>query len=212
VVKKALDLASANGLPSQRLRDGSENDKVTAIDCATASRAGHRRYLGQPVNAPAVPDYHVHSRFSDGDDDLCACVRRAAQLGLPEIGFSDHLTPARFADVGCGPDQGRLTAYVEAVRATAAVQPELRELAGIEADYLPEAADETLALLAAYPFDYVLCSVHFVDGFCFEESDDPKADGWRDVDRVWQRYYETLIEAAQTGAFDVAAHLDLPKK
>ena len=32
------------------------------------------------------------------------------------------------------------------------------------------------------------------------------------MDHVWRRYYETLTEAAQTGAFDVVAHLDLPKK
>ncbi len=158
-----------------------------------------------------VPDYHVHSRFSDGEDELRACVERAVELGLPELGFAEHLTPARFADEGCGPDQGRLDEYVAAVRAIAAAYPQLRVLAGIEADYLPEAADETLALLAAYPFDYVLCSVHFVDGFCFDEPDDLEADGWRDVDRVWRRYYETLIEATQTGAFDVVAHLDLPK-
>jgi histidinol-phosphatase (PHP family) len=148
---------------------------------------------------PALPDYHVHSRFSDGDDDLLACVERAVQLGLPELGVSDHLTPARFADGGCGPDRGRLDEYVEAARAIAVAYPELRVLVGIEADYLPEAADETLALLAAYPFDYVLCSVHFVDGFSFDESRDLKAGVWRDVDRVWRRYYETLIEATQTG-------------
>ena len=163
------------------------------------------------MTLPALPDYHVHSRFSDGDDDLRACVEKAVQLGLPEIGFSDHLTPARFADEGCGPDQGRLDRYVEAARAIAAAHPQLRVLAGIEADYLPEAADETLALLAAYPFDYVLCSVHFVDGFCFDEPGELEADGWRDVNGVWRRYYETLIEATRTGAFDVVAHLDLPK-
>ena len=64
----------------------------------------------------------------------------------------------------------------------------------------------------AYPFDYVLCSVHFVDGFGFIERHNRKAAGWRDVDQVWRRDYEMLIEATQTGAFDVVAHLDLPKK
>ena len=41
---------------------------------------------------------------------------------------------------------------------------------------------------------------------------DLKGGVWRDIDRVWRRYYETLIEATRTGAFDVVAHLDLPKK
>ena len=160
-----------------------------------------------------LPDYHVHSRFSDGHDELEACVERALQLGLPELGFTDHLTPACLARDGYyGIGQGGLDDYVEAVLAVAAAYPELPVLLGIEADYLPEAAGETLALLAAYPFDYVLCSVHFVDGFGFIEPRNLKSEGWRDVDRVWRRYYETLTEAAQTSAFDVVAHLDLPKK
>jgi len=54
--------------------------------------------------------------------------------------------------------------------------------------------------------------VHFVDGLSIDESRYLEADGWRDPDRVFERYYETLTEAAQTGAFDVVAHLDLPKK
>jgi len=156
-------------------------------------------------------DYHVHTRFSDGCDELAAYVERALQLGLPELGFAEHLTPACRADEGCcGPD--RLEEYVAAVREAAARYPELHVLCGIEADYLPEAAEETPALLADYPFDYVLCSVHFVDGFSFDEARYLEADGWRDVDRVWRRYYETLTEAVQTGAFDVVAHLDLPKQ
>lgn len=163
--------------------------------------------------APCIPDYHVHTTFSDGKDALAACVERALELGLPELGFTDHLTPRCLGAEGYyGLDQTRLEEYVAAVRATAARYPELRLLCSIEADYLPEAADETLALLASYPFDYVLCAVHFVDGFGFIEPRNLEADGWRDVDRVWRRYYKTLTEATQTGAFDVVAHLDLPKK
>lgn len=162
---------------------------------------------------PDIPDYHVHTCFSDGHDELAACVERALELGLPELGFSDHLTPRCLGAKGYyGLDQTRLGEYVAAVRTTAARYPELRLLCGIEADYLPEAAEETLALLASYPFDYALCAVHFVDGFGFIESRYREADGWRDADRLWRRYYETLTEATQTGAFDVVAHLDLPKK
>ena len=160
-----------------------------------------------------LPDYHVHTRFSDGHDEPLAYAARAVQLGLPELGFSDHLRPSCLhEDDPYGTERGGLDDYVAAVRETAAAFPELRVLLGIEADYLPEAAGEIVAALAARPFDYVLCSVHVVDGFGFIERRNRNAALWRDVDRVWRRYYETLIEAVQTGAFDVVAHLDLPKK
>ena len=160
-----------------------------------------------------LPDYHVHTRFSDGHDEPRAYAERAVQLGLPELGFSDHFRPSCLRQAGLyGTERGGLDDYVAAVRETAAAFPELRVLLGIEADYLPAAADETVAALTAYPFDYVLCSVHVVDGFGFIERRNRTAAGWRDVDHVWRRYYETLIEATQAGVFDVVAHLDVPKR
>ena len=155
-------------------------------------------------------DYHVHSRFSDGADELDAYCERALESGLSELGFAEHLTPAALADEGCCSAR-RLEEYGAAVRACAARHPELRVLCGIEADYVPESAAETLAALAAHPFDYVLCAVHFVDGFSIDEARFLRAAGWQDVDRVWRRYYETLTEAVRSGAFDAVAHLDLPK-
>ena len=171
-----------------------------------------RRSAERPTVTPMrIGDYHVHTLFSDGCDELAACVEHALELGLPELGFAEHFTPVCLADDACC-SRDRVEEYVAAVRETAACYPELRLLCGIEADYLPEAAEETLALLTSFPFDYALCAVHFVDGFSFDEARHLEADGWRDVDHVWRRYYETLTEAAQTGAFDVVAHLDLPKK
>ena len=161
----------------------------------------------------AVGDYHVHSRFSDGRDGVAASVAQAARLGLPEIGISDHFTPSCLAAAGCyGITRDRLDGYVDAVRAVAATHTRPRVLLGVEVDYLPEAVGETLATLSRFRFDYVLCSVHFVDGFGIIEAGAVDDERWRDVDRVWRRYYETLIEAVGLGVFDVVAHLDLPKK
>jgi len=170
------------------------------------SSSGERRAV------PPVPDYHVHSRFSDGRDDLEGCVRRALELGLPELGFADHLAPACLGeDEYFGRKAGWLDAYVEAVRRLAARHPELPVLLGVEAEFLPEAAAETLTTLAAYPFDYTLCAVHYVDGFSFDESESREAERWHDVDHIFHRYYETLLAAVRTRAFDVVAHFDLPK-
>ena len=58
-------------------------------------------------------------------------------------------------------------------------------LLGIEADYHPTTIEAVGDLLAAYPFDYVIGSVHFLDEWGF---DDPRnSDGWaqRDVDDVY---------------------------
>jgi histidinol-phosphatase (PHP family) len=160
-----------------------------------------------------IPDCHVHSRYSDGHDGLDACAEHALALGLPELGFAEHLAPRCLGVMGdYGIDQTRLDEYVAAVRGTAARYPELRLLCGVEADYVPEGVDEVAALLAAHPLDYVLCSVHFVDGFNFNYAANRDAPGWQDPDCVFRRYWELLREAAQTGLFTAVAHPDLPKR
>ncbi len=64
----------------------------------------------------------------------------------------------------------------------------------------------------AREWDYVIGSVHFLR----EESiDHPGWDVWADPsarpERVWQRYFETMAEAARSGLYDVLAHPDLVK-
>ena len=85
-------------------------------------------------------------------------------------------------------------------------------LLGIEADYHPATIEAVGDLLSAYPFDYVIGSVHYLDRWGF---DDPRnTDGWsqRDVDDVYRQYLEVVGDAAQTGLFTILGHLDLVKK
>ncbi len=160
-------------------------------------------------------DYHMHTAFSDGEGKMDAFVARAVALGLGEIGFSDHLVPRvcedEFGDEGYGIPHQDVAGYARAVR-RAAARAGVRVLLGIEVDYVPGAEAELETLLARERFDYVICSVHFSDGFAFDSTalrDDPR---WDDVDGVWRTYWDTVARAAAWGRFDVVGHLDLPKK
>jgi histidinol-phosphatase (PHP family) len=167
-----------------------------------------------------LTDYHVHLRPDDLEAtpaaeyftaENAARYREAAdQAGIEELGASEHIH--RFADalqIWDHPfwrEQARddLTAYCEFVRST-----DLR--LGIEMDFVPGREDRIANLLAAHDFDYVVGSVHFVgDGAV----DNPDNDVWRsgvDPDRLWQRYFEMIGEAARSGLFDILAHPDLIK-
>ena len=161
----------------------------------------------------SIPDYHVHSTFSDGREDVDACCERAVSLGLAELGISEHLAPpclAAIADYGLAHE--RLDEYIAAVRGAAARHPELRVLCGVEADFAPEGVTEMAELLAGHTVDYVLCSVHFTDGFQFNAVEHRGDPGWDDPGGVCRRYWELVREAAQSGLFDVLAHPDLPKR
>ncbi len=74
--------------------------------------------------------------------------------------------------------------------------------------------DTVAALLAGYPFDVLLGSVHWVGAWRFDDLDDPVSMAeWsvRDVDDCWDAYTRALEELAASGTCDVLAHPDLMK-
>src|SRR5207237_343782 len=96
-------------------------------------------------------------------------VEQARRTGIDEIGFSDHVYYFRQGErlweiprmlERCHDD---LDDYVDAV-----VEAKRRGLPvklGLEVDYFPGIETGIAELLEPYPWDYVLGSVHFVDGF-----------------------------------------------
>jgi len=108
-----------------------------------------------------------------------------------------------------------LPRYVEDVLALKErYRDQIEVLLGVEADYIAGREEVLVRLLEAYPFDIVLGSVHFVDGWLVDAPSSLARlnQGQAEVDRVWGCYAELLIAAAGTGLFDVLTHLDLPKK
>jgi len=146
-------------------------------------------------------------------------IEAALARGLAAIAITDHvpfywLPPDRH-DPRLAMAAAELPRYVEEVLALKdRYRGRIEVLLGIEADYVAGHEEALDRLLADFPFDVVLGSVHLVDGWLV---DAPTAlprfsRGQEEVDRIWARYAELLIAAAGSGLFDVLAHLDLPKK
>lgn len=156
----------------------------------------------------SLGDYHIHTRYSDGEGEVVEFVERAIALGLPEIGFADHLVPpglGRVGSYGVPPDQ--LESYVAAVRDAAARYPEIRVLLSVEADYLVKYEEALAEMLKQYPFDYVVGSIHFVGSFDFADEAKERHPLWNDVDEVFRGYYEATCRAAESGLFQIMAHV-----
>ncbi len=160
------------------------------------------------------PDYHMHTplcRHAVGEPVDYA--RRAVEVGLTEIGFSDH-SPMRqdnFDDWRMNND--KLDEYVEKVRKAQRDFPQLTIRLALEVDYLPSHEDWIRELAARHPWDYLIGSVHYVsDSWAvdspFQLSEWKNRDPWE----VWTVYFDRLTMAAETGFFEIIGHADLPKK
>jgi histidinol-phosphatase (PHP family) len=158
---------------------------------------------------------HVHSTCSvDGASSIADHARRAAALGLAELGFCEHVDfdPR---DMGFGFfDPARYDGEVEAARALA---PGIRLRQGVEVTYQASLEGEIDAWLAARTWDYVVVSVHLVD----------YADGWAMISepkgtlayftthnqrQAYEPYFEELLQAARSGLGDLLGHFDLVKR
>jgi histidinol-phosphatase (PHP family) len=165
-----------------------------------------------------IVDYHMHLR--NGREEVAhdassiePFADTARNAGVDEIGFAEHVyyfTQTRglwtvpYQTERCNYD---LDAYVEAV-----VQAKERGLPvklGLEVDYVPGREDETRAILEPYPWDYLLGSIHFIDGLGVDG--EPRLLDAVGVDEAWRRYFETLAAAARSGLFDSLSHPDLVK-
>jgi histidinol-phosphatase (PHP family) len=165
-----------------------------------------------------IVDYHMHLRSEREEiaHDTRAVepfVDAAHASRVDEIGFTEHgyyftqlrtLLSVPYQTERCVYD---LDAYVDAV-----VQARERGLPvklGLEVDYVPGREDETRALLAQYPWDYLLGSVHWIDGLGIDG--EPRLLDEAGVEETWRRYFEMLACAARSGLFDSLSHPDLVK-
>jgi histidinol-phosphatase (PHP family) len=159
-------------------------------------------------------DYHMHTplcRHATGEP--LDYARRAVELGLTEIGFSDHSPMPRDDFDNWRMRNDQLDEYVAKVRLAQKTFPQITIRLALEVDYLPGHEVWIRQLATRHPWDYFIGSVHYVsDAWAI---DDPqKLSEWkqRDAFEVWSIYFERLALAAQSKLFDIIGHADLPKK
>lgn len=161
-----------------------------------------------------IPDGHVHTEWSwDAPrGDMEATCRRAQELGLPSIAFTDH---ADFTDYVRARD-GLLdiSGYHECIERCRAAFPGLRILSGVELGEPHRFQAEAAAILGAGPLDRVLGSVHCLpwQGKLVDASL-PGLLTPELVGAQFRAYLQESVALLESGEqFEVLAHLDYPKR
>jgi histidinol-phosphatase (PHP family) len=188
-----------------------------------------------------VLDYHLHLWEHGRDAPLDATLEQVAaycahavEHGVTEIALTEHLhrfrqvddlfrgwwdddesDPALRAAMADWWDEdlgGDLDRYVEV--ALAAKAEGLPVVLGLEVDYMAGRMDRVAELLAGYPFDVLLGSVHWLGGWGFDNWQVPAFGAeWdrRSIESIWDEYTRALEELAASATCDVLAHPDLVK-
>ena len=151
-------------------------------------------------------DYHTHpqghrvQRYSQ--QLLQPWADHARRIGITDFAFTDH---DRYHE---GVDFGEIDRLREN-------NPDLAIRIGIELDNDPEssAAGRKWVEQNWEKLDFVLGSIHYLDLPSMFDSVPAGASLFanRDVDEVYETYFERLRQIAQTGLVDCLAHLDLIK-
>ena len=170
-------------------------------------------------------DYHTHNeRCRHADGPVEEYVLKAIEIGLEEIGCSDHF-PMRLL-----PESADVWKYAmeiedfpnyleECKQLREKYQDQITVKIASEVDFFPSVFEEYCTLVSQYwdDLDYIIGSIHVVQ---WED-----IDAWGVDDEVFQarfdeygsnkvylEYYNEVLQMAQTGFYNIVGHMDLPKK
>ncbi len=152
-----------------------------------------------------VADYHNHPQAHREDlpyseKVLQPWADKARELGLQDLAFTDH---DRYI-AGISFDE------IDKLRER---NPDIKFRSGIEHDNDPETSAEGRKWVEKNwdKLDFVLGSVHFVNGFPFDHPHYIKEYDKYDINDLYREYYKNIQTIAQSGLISSMAHLDLIK-
>jgi histidinol-phosphatase (PHP family) len=134
-------------------------------------------------------------------------IERAIELGIDIYGFSEH-APMDFDEhYRLKFDEMRL--YTQEVKTLQEkYKDDIKILLGYEVDYLKGHMDERVLKADV---DYLIGSIHFLGEWGFDNPEFNHEYKNRNIDDIWQEYFDNIEAMAKTGHFDIVGHLDLIK-
>lgn len=147
-------------------------------------------------------DLHVHLLGEldreASEENIRAFLDQAQKKNIKQIGFADH-------------DIYWENLRLDLIREIAAEYPELQVRVGLEVDFIEGKERQIGAMLSAYPFDYVIGSVHQIGDWCFDIPGEELRHRQWEPDDLYRAYFLLVEKAAASDLFDIIGHLDIIK-
>lgn len=161
----------------------------------------------------------MHSTFSDGSATIDQMAGAAIEKGLSAIVITDHMPldfPTRYAM-----DPEKIPAYREEIKKAAhSRRKDITVLSGMEMEFIP-GHEKWIEEIKNMGWDMLLISIHeivtekgtfLINGREDEFRQTLETAFANDFQAFCREYYALFQQAAKTGWFDTAGHLDVLKK
>jgi histidinol-phosphatase (PHP family) len=156
-----------------------------------------------------IVDLHNHTKLCNhAEGESYEYIEKAIEKKTRFFGFSDH-APMDF-DPKYRMSFEEMHTYEKSILELKEKYKEKVEiLLGYEVDFLKGHMDEQV--LHVEGVDYLIGSVHFIDGWGFDNPEFIGKYQEQDIDEIWQEYFDAVEDMAKSGYFDIVGHLDLIK-
>lgn len=153
-------------------------------------------------------DLHNHTSLCNhAEGEISEYIDKAIECGTKYFGFSDH-APMNF-DPKYRMGFEQMKNYENSVlEAKERYKDKIEILLGYEVDFINGYMDERVLNANV---DYLIGSVHFVDEWGFDNPEFIANYKNKDIDEIWQKYFDAIKKMAQSKLFDIVGHLDLIK-
>jgi histidinol-phosphatase (PHP family) len=157
-------------------------------------------------------------------------VEAALARGVTELGFTEHLYRCVESEPVLGsawkedPNPGLVEQMAESLRVERTLSLDryvelildakargLPVKLGLEVDFVPGTEERVMELLAGYPFDYLVGSIHWIGAWRFMGPRAPEEYLRRGVDVAFEEYFALETALAASGMVDVLGHADVIK-
>jgi len=152
-------------------------------------------------------DYHSHTSYSfDSKASVDSMVQQAIELGLEELCITDHID-FTYPDCKIVSPHGVAANIAAICDAAQRYKGQIRLPIGVEIGLRHDCAKVASELIAAHNFDFVIGSVHEVDGIDFYYY--PELFENNSKQQAYDKYFEATLQVVQSCEnYDVLGHMD----
>lgn len=170
-----------------------------------------------PFESKVKFDLHTHhDRCGHAEGGIRDYIEAAIEKGLQVIGIADHSPFFSSEEDQPYPHiamaKSQFQEYVkEVLQLKQEYSKKIEVLLGVEADFFPEHVAKYKSIFEQYPFDYIIGSVHQVDGISIFQKG--RWEGLTNQEKIKTKetYYNLIEQSARSGMYEILGHIDAMK-